>query len=125
MVLARSHPHSWVQIGTVHGTVHRFLPIWAIALIYTAYFGIVITGVVVIARATTRMTRPGRIVVWLIASWASVGAIAAFLDAYRPAGDWLGGALEGSFIVLYGLVASAIVWAVDRGVRHFRATAPA
>jgi hypothetical protein len=90
MALATSHPHNWVQIGTVHGTVHRFFPIWAVGLIYAAYLGIVITGVVVMGRATTRMTRPGRILVWLIALWATVSGIAAFLDVYRPTGDWLG-----------------------------------
>jgi hypothetical protein len=44
------------------------------------------------------------------------------LDAYRPTGDWGGGIFEGSFIVLYGLVAAGIVWAVDKAAKRLRAS---
>lgn len=125
MVLAMSHAHHSVQIGLAHGHLVHLLPAWAVALVYAAYLAIVITAVVAMARATTRMSRPGRIFAWLIAAWAIAAAIAVFVDAYRPTGDWKGGALEASFVVVYGLVASGIVWVVDTGVRRFRAPSTA
>jgi len=104
--------------------VHAFLPLWAVALVYLAILGLLIAGVMALARDARRMSRPGRIIVGLIAAWTIVGAIVVVLDAYRPTGDWGGSAVEGLFVLLYGLVAAGIVWAVDRVATRLRATSP-
>lgn len=87
--------------------------------------GLVIAGIWVMACAARRMSRPGQIVVGLVAVYALAGAVVAFLDGYRPTGDWRGGVVEGAFIVLYGLVATGIVWAVDKAATRFRTSSPA
>jgi hypothetical protein len=125
MLLATSRPHKVLDFtgtDTLHGHVVYASPFWAVVLVYVAILGLLITGVWVMARAARRMSRPGRIVVGLIAVYALVGAVVAFLDAYRPTGDWRGGIVEGSFIVLYGLVAAGIVWAVDKAAKRLRAS---
>jgi len=68
------------------------------------------------------MSKPGKIVVGLVAVWTGIFAVVAFLDAYRPTGDWRGGVFEGSFTVIYGLVAAGIVWGVDKTARRIRTT---
>jgi hypothetical protein len=128
MVLATSHRHRLVNFsGTstarVH-LVHAFLPGWAVALVYVAILGILIAGVTVMARAAGRMSRPGRIVVGLVAVWTIGVSIVVFLDAYRPTGDWRGGFVEVAFVVLYGLVAAGVVWAVDKTARRLRTSSP-
>jgi hypothetical protein len=125
MLLATSHPHKVLDFtGTdiLHGHVVYAFPLWAVLLVCVAILSLLITGVWVMARAARRMSRPGRIVVGLIAVYALVGAVVAFLDAYRPADDWRGGIFEASFIVLYGLVAAGIVWAVDKAAKRLRAS---
>jgi hypothetical protein len=102
--------------------VHALLPLWAVAVVYLAILGLLIAGVLVMARAAKRMSRPGRIIVGLIAAWTIVGAIAVFLDAYRPTGDWGGSAVQGLFLVLYGLFAAGIVWVFDSAARRLRTT---
>jgi multisubunit Na+/H+ antiporter MnhB subunit len=57
--------------------------------------------------------------------WTMVFATIAFLDAYRPGGDWRGGVVEASFAVLYGLAGSGTVWALDRLTKRPRRTSPA
>ena len=104
--------------------VHAF-PGWAVALVYVAVLGVLLAGVVFIARAATRMSRPGRLVVGLVAVWTIGVSIVVFLDAYRPTGDWRGGLIEVAFVVLYGLLAAGVVWAVDKTARWFRASSPA
>jgi hypothetical protein len=103
---------------------HHLIPGWAAALLIIAYLVILIAGVRVVAHAATRMSRLGRIVVGLVAVWTIGGAIATFLDAYRPTGDLGGSFVEASFIVLYGLVAAGIVLAVDKTAKRFRTTSP-
>jgi hypothetical protein len=125
MVVAASHPHKLVLLGTAHGHfVHALLPGWVVVLVYAALLAILVAGVWVVSRAAKRMTRPGRIIVAVIALWTIWDAVVVFLDAYRPTGDWGGGIVEAAFIVVYGLVAAVIVLGVDKGVRRFRAAAP-
>ena len=128
MALASSHPQRLER--TVSGTstaqlhsVHAF-PGWAVALVYVAILGILTAGVWVIARAAKRMSRPGRIVVGLVTVWTIGVSIVVFLDTYRPTGDWRGGLVTVAFVVLYGLVAAGIVWAVDKTASRFRASSP-
>jgi hypothetical protein len=126
MLLAISHPH---KLGgevtlTAHGHLVHAFPGWAVALVYIAILGVLVVGVRVMARAAKQMSKPGRIVVEVAAVWASVFAIVAFLDAYRPTGDWRGGLVEVAFVVLYGLVAAGIVWTVEKAAKRFRATSP-
>jgi hypothetical protein len=64
------------------------------------------------------MSRPGRIVLLLIAV-ATVGAALAAYFVYRNSTDGQGGALWG-ILILYGLVGAGIVWGVDAAVRRFR-----
>ena len=126
ILLATSHPHK--QGGevtlTAHGHLVRAFPGWAVALVYVAILGVLVAGVWVMARATKQMSMPGRIVVGLVAVWTLGAAVPVFLDAYRPTGDWRGGLVEVAFVVLYGLVAAGIVWAVEKAAKRFRATAP-
>jgi Na+/melibiose symporter-like transporter len=103
--------------------VHAF-PGWASALLLVAIVGILIAGVSVVARAAKRMSRPGRIVVGLVAVWTVGAAITVFVDADRPTGDWRGGVVAGSFVVLYGLVAAGIVWVVDKAAKRLRSPSP-
>jgi hypothetical protein len=56
----------------------------------------------------------------VLAVWTSVGATAVFLDDVRHGGDWGGGITQSAFIVLYGLIGCAVVWAVDWTVRKLR-----
>jgi hypothetical protein len=124
MLLATSHPHKMLDLtgtDTVHGHVVYAFPIWAAVLVYVAILSLLFTGVWVMAGAARRMSRPGRIVTGLIAVYVLFGAFVAFVDAYRPTGDWRGGIFEGSFIVLYGLVAAGLVWAVDKAAKRLRA----
>jgi hypothetical protein len=127
MAVAASHPH---RLGgedtlTAHGHVIYAFPGWALALLYLAILGSLSAGVWVLARAARRMSRPGRIVVGLVAAWTSVVAVVVFLDTDRPYGDWRGGLASVAFVVLYGLIAAGIVWAVDRTARRLRASSPA
>jgi len=127
IVLAASHSRTITTSGTdnlVPLHEHAVLPGWASALLLLAYLVILIAGVRLMARTAKRMSKPGRIVVGLVAVWASAFAIVAFLDAYRPTGDWRGGAVEASFAVVYGLVAAGIVWAVDTTAKRFRPSSP-
>ena len=127
-MLAASHSHTitrpgptdWVPLHEVHE--HALLPGWAWALLIVAYLVILSTGVWVTACAAKRMSKPGKIVVGLVAVWTGIFAVVAFLDAYRPTGDWRGGVFEGSFTVIYGLVAAGIVWGVDKTARRIRTT---
>ena len=128
MVLATAHPHKLYSTG---GTDHLHLvnaaPAWASALLIVAtlgFVGLVIAGVWVMACAAKRMSRPAKISVGLVAVWTTVFAMVAFLDAYRPNGDWRGGVVEASLAVLYGLVGSGIVWAVDRAAKRLRPSSP-
>ena len=93
-------------------------------LLYVAILAAVIGGVVLIARAATRMSRPARIIVAVIAMWTIFDAIGAFLNGYQPNGDWVGGLWASAFEVLYGLIAAGIVLAVDTVVKRRRATSP-
>lgn len=128
MVLATAHLHRLYSTG---GTDHLHLvnaaPAWASALLIVAtigFVGLVIAGVWVVARAARRMSRPGKIAVGLVGLWTTVFAMVAFLDAYRPNGDWRGGVVEASFAVLYGLVGSGIVWALDKAAKRLRPSSP-
>jgi hypothetical protein len=126
MLLATSHPRKVVEVvGTDQRHVVYAFPAWAVVLVYVVVLGILIVGVLAVSRAAKRMSKPARIVVALVVVWTIVGATAVFLDAYRPAGDWGGSAVEGLFVVLYGLIAAGIVWAVDRAAKRCRATSPA
>lgn len=126
MVLATSHLHKLYSTG---GTDHLRLvhagPGWAPALVIVAILGLVLAGIWVMARAARRMSRPGQIVVGLVAAYALAGAVVAFFDGYRPTGDWRGGVVEGALIVLYGLVTAGIVWVVDQTATRFRTSSPA
>lgn len=122
MALAAA-PHEATFTAHVH-LVYAF-PAWALALVYVAIFGSLIAGVWVMARAARRMSRPGRIVLGLVAAWTSVVAVVVFRDTYRPYGDWRGGLVSVAFVVLYGVAAAGVVWAVDRAARRFRASSPA
>jgi hypothetical protein len=92
--------------------------------VYVAVLSGLVAGVWVMARAAKRMSKPGKVVVGIVAVWTLVASVPVFLDAYRPTGDWRGGLFEVAFVVLYGLVAAGIVWAVDKTARRFRASAP-
>ena len=112
---------------TLHGNGHAIIPAWAWALLVLEYLGLLIVGVVVVVRATRRMSRPATIVVGVLGVWTIAGTIAVFLDLDRS-GDWRGGALSSSFVVVYGVVGAGVVWAIDRAVnllsrRTRRATA--
>lgn len=122
MLVAASHPHEWLVL---HGhVIHGLLPRWVVVPGYVALLAMLVTGVWFVARAAKRMTRPGRIIVAVIALWTAVAAVVAFLDGYRPTGAWGGGTFEAAFMVVYGLVAAAVVLGVDKSVRRFRAAAP-
>jgi hypothetical protein len=122
MLLAASHPSRVDSVtGVGNGHVVYAFPGWALALAAVVILGLLTAGVWVMARAAKRMSRAGRVVVGLVAVWTVGFAIVAFLDAYRPTGDWRGGVVEGSFAVLYGLVAAGVVWAVDRASKRLRA----
>ena len=123
MLLAASSPKKvTVFSGTLHAQYsHAFLPTWAVGLAYSAISVLLITAIVLIARATRRMSTPGRIIVGVVAAWTIFSAIAVFLDAYRPTGDWGGSIVESGFVVVYGLVAAGLVLAIDKGVRRLRA----
>jgi len=128
MVQATAHPYKLYSTG---GTDHLHLvnaaPAWASALLIVAtlgFVGLVIAGVWVMARAAKRMSRPAKIAVGFVAVWTTVFAMVAFLDAYRPSGDWRGGVVEASFAVLYGLVGSGVVWAVDKAAKRLRLSSP-
>jgi hypothetical protein len=101
-------------------TEHALVPMWAVVLVYVALLAVLITAIVLISRAATRMTKPGRIIVGIVAVWTIFAAIAVFI-ASRPTGDWVGGFVESGFVVVYGVVAAAIVLAIDKVVRLFRA----
>lgn len=125
MALATSHPHGvYSSGGTDHLRLVHTVPGWASALAIAAILGLLVAGVWFMARAARRMSRAGQIVAGLVAVYTFVGTVVAFLDAYRPTGDWRGALVEGAFLVLYGLVAAGIVWAVDKGAKRFRARAP-
>ena len=91
---------------------------------YVAILGVLVAGVWVMARAAKQISKRGRIVVALVAVSTLGAAVPVFLDAYRPTGDWRGGLVEVAFVVLYGLVAAGIVWAVERAAKRLRAISP-
>ena len=110
--------------GTDHVRLVHAFPGWAVALVYLAILGILFAWGTGMARAATRMSRPAKIVVGLVAVWTVAFAIVAFLDGYRPTGDWGGSLVEAAFAVLYGLVAATIVWAVDKTAKRIWAGSP-
>jgi len=111
--------------GTDHGHLVHAFPGWAVALVYLAILGILIAWGTAMARAAKHMSKPARIAVGLVAVWTVAFAIVAFLDGYRPTGDWGGALVEAAFVVLYGLVAATVVWAVDKTAKRFWAGSPA
>jgi hypothetical protein len=123
VLLAASSPRKVIVLSGRFS--HALVPTWAVVLVYVAVLAVLIAGVVLIARAAPRMTKPGRILVGIVAAWTIIGAIAVFLDAYRPTGDWGGSIVESGFAVLYGLVAAGIVLAIDKIARRFRAASVA
>lgn len=104
------------------GVIHALLVGWRWLPAFTVVLGLVFiaVGVVLVARVRKNLSRPGRIVVAVITVWTAVVATVVFLDDVRHWGDWGGGGFQAGFIVLYGLVGCAIVWAVDTGVRTLR-----
>jgi hypothetical protein len=68
------------------------------------------------------MSKPARVVVALVAVWTTAGSILVLLDLYRPTGDWRGSLVSACFVVLYGLVAAGVVWAIDKTAKRLRTT---
>ena len=64
------------------------------------------------------MSRPGRIVLLLIALATVAGTLAAYF-ANRNSTDGQGGALW-PLLLFYGLLGAGIVWIVDKAIRRFR-----
>jgi hypothetical protein len=116
-VSAASHPRTLANFGTDHVVQlheHALLPGRAWTLLVAAYLVVLIAGIRIAIRGAKGMSRPGRIVVVLVAVWTIGGAVVGFVDVYTPTGDWRGGVVEASFAALYGLVAAGIVWAVEQ-----------
>jgi ABC-type Fe3+-siderophore transport system permease subunit len=107
-----------VHMVTIHG--HLVGSLWLLRVGIVLAFGLVVAGAVLMARHRKSLSRPARIVVVGIASLAAWAAIAVLLDAGQSGHDWGDAAVSVAFIVLYGLVGCAIVFAVDRTVMKIR-----
>jgi hypothetical protein len=107
-----------ISRGVIHGV--RVGWWWLPTVTEVLGLGLIALGVVLVARGWKHLRRPGRIAIAVIAVWTAVAATAVVLNDVRHWGDFGGGVFQGAFMVLYGLMGCAIVWAVDTGVRTVR-----
>ena len=117
MLAAAGHTTVLVPI---RGQGHFGLISVIILLVLVALFAADAAGIVFVVRRNRRLTRPGRLLVGIVAVWTVAAAIAVFVQELQPGDDWWGAFVSSSFIVLYGLVACGVVFLVDSLVRRLR-----